>query len=186
MGKIILLGPKHCGKTSVGRAIAWKTKERFVDTDNLIVESTGKSPRELYCEGVDVFKAAEACSLKQALEDDAVIVATGGGVVDNSSAVALLRSACDARLVYLDVKAETAWERISGDGELPPFLNTSTPHETHRAIHERRAAAYRRLANQIIIADSKTVEEITLRVLDDFLTGVIRKGAPLTPHPSGV
>ncbi|MDR0784941.1 MAG: shikimate kinase [Treponema sp.] len=168
MDKIILLGPKHCGKTSVGRAIAREIKERFVDTDNLIAENAGKSPRELYREGVGVFKTAEVRSLKQALEHDAVIVATGGGLVDNSEAVALLRAARRARLVYLDVKAEAAWERISGGGELPPFLNTATPQETHRALHERRAAAYRRLADQTVTADLKTVEEIVHHILLDY------------------
>jgi shikimate kinase len=167
MDKIILLGPKHCGKTSVGRAIAWKLKGRFVDTDDLIAESAGKSPRELYRESVDAFKAVEVRSLKQALGGDAVIIATGGGVVDNGEAVVLLQGVCDARLVYLDVRAETAWERISGGGGLPPFLNTATPRETHRALHERRAVSYRRLADETVTVDSKTIEEIARQILFD-------------------
>jgi shikimate kinase len=165
MDKIVLLGPKHCGKTSIGRALARKTGGRFVDTDNLIAKNIGKSPRELFRESADVFRAAEVCALKQALEDDAVIVATGGGVVDNNKAVALLR---DVRLIYLDVKAETAWKRIVACGELPPFLNTATPKETHRELHERRAIAYRQLADEIIMADL-TVEEIVCRILPDGL-----------------
>ncbi|MDR1466379.1 MAG: shikimate kinase [Treponema sp.] len=167
MDKIILLGPKHCGKTSIGRAIAWKLKGRFVDTDNLIAESAGKSPRELYGENVDTFKAVEVRALKQALESVAVIIATGGGIVDNGEAVAMLQGARDVRLVHLDVRAETAWERISGGGELPPFLNTATPQETHRALHERRAAVYRRLADKTITTDFKTIEEVVYQILSE-------------------
>jgi shikimate kinase len=168
MDKIILLGPKHCGKTSIGRAIARKIRGCFIDIDNLIAENTSKSPRKLYREGIGVFKTVEVHSLKQALDDDAVTIATGGGVVDNSEAVALLRDVRDVRLVYLDVRAKTAWERISEDGdELPPFLNTATPQETHHTLHERRAAVYRHLANQIIEADLKTIEEIVCQILTD-------------------
>jgi shikimate kinase len=78
--------------------------------------------------------------------------------------VDLLKKPGTAILVYLDVSVETAWERIKASadksGELPPFLNTADPQETHRLFHERRATAYREAAHIIIQADGKSPEVI--------------------------
>jgi shikimate kinase len=78
------------------------------------------------------------------------IVAAGGGLADNREALELVKRDRLALMVYLDVPAETAWERIRAaadkTGELPPFLNTENPRETHRQLHERRGVVYRELA----------------------------------------
>jgi shikimate kinase len=62
-------------------------------------------------------------------------------------------------VVYLDIPAETAWQRISAAGELPPFLNTANPKETHRELHQRRAAGYRAMARIVIDSGDKGPEE---------------------------
>jgi shikimate kinase len=66
--------------------------------------------------------------------------------------------------VYLEVTADTAWERIRAaaeeTGELPPFLNTENPQETHAALHARRGAAYREFASVTISAEGKTSKDI--------------------------
>jgi shikimate kinase len=67
-------------------------------------------------------------------------------------------------MVYLEVSADTAWERINEaflqTGELPPFLNTENPRETHAALHIRRGAAYKEFASLTITAEGKTAEDI--------------------------
>jgi shikimate kinase len=91
------------------------------------------------------------------------IIAAGGGLIDNPPALALLEKAGALTRVYLEVPANTAWERISAGAEkngLPPFLDTQNPRETHRALHERRAAAYRKWARFTINGEGKTPEEI--------------------------
>ena len=65
--------------------------------------------------------------------------------------------------MYLEVSVETAWGRILRAAEkdgLPPFLDTSDPEAAHRALHERRAAAYREWAPFTITGDGKSPEEI--------------------------
>ena len=173
MGLIILNGPKHSGKTTAGRALAEQCAGAFIDLDELVEKRTGKSPRTLFKEGPEVFQKAEAEALQSLLDSEAQagrakgkfrVVAAGGGLVDNSKAVDLLKKPGTAILVYLDVSVETAWERIrttaEKSGELPPFLNTADPQETHRLLHERRAAAYRKAAHIIIQADGKSPEVI--------------------------
>ncbi|GHT90927.1 shikimate kinase [Spirochaetia bacterium] len=172
MGLIILTGPKHAGKTTAGRALADRCAGNFTDLDEMVQAHTGKSPRTLFKEGAEVFRMAEAGALRSLLNTKAAgdapgrlhIVAAGGGLVDNGAALDLLKMSDTVMLVYLDVSVETAWERIritaEHTGELPPFLNTTDPQETHRLLHERRAAAYRKIAHIIIKADGKDPETI--------------------------
>jgi shikimate kinase len=167
---LVLTGPKHAGKTSAGRALAALAAGSFTDLDEYIHTQTGKSPRTLYTEGPGIFRKAEAEALEDLLkrgkdpEDSGAfaVIAAGGGIIDNPAALAVCEKA-GAIPVYLEVSAETAWERIrraAETGGLPPFLQTPKPEETHRALHERRAAAYRAWARFTVRGEGKPPEEI--------------------------
>jgi shikimate kinase len=199
METVLLVGPKHSGKTSAGRALArlWAEKDvpvlSFIDLDELVEDRTGKKPRALYREGPEIFRQAEAEALRSLFDGEdqgrsrpglsgapdsdrgrAIrIVATGGGLADNGAAMDLLRDPLlkkSGRLltVYLEVSAETAWERIEAaaekTGELPPFLKTENPRETHRQLHRRREAIYREIADLSLKA-GKTPEETAALII---------------------
>jgi len=161
---IVLVGPKHSGKTSAGRELAVLLSGDFVDLDEHITRKTGKSPRALYIEGPEVFKRAETEALAALLSDlpekikfaSSLVIASGGGLIDNPDALLLLKKNPAVTSVFLDISVKTAWERIERAGELPPFLKTENPQETHRSLHERRAAAYRQFASLVIKADGKS------------------------------
>ena len=169
---IVLLGPKHSGKTSAGKELAALLSGGFVDLDDYITQRTGKSPRALYIEGPDVFKKAETGALavifepEKAESSSPLVIASGGGVIDNPDALSFLKNNAAAISVFLDVSVKTAWERIRKAGELPPFLKTENPEETHRSLHERRAAAYRQIAALVIKADDKNPQEIAREIVD--------------------
>jgi shikimate kinase len=185
---IILLGPKHAGKTTIGRELAKLLGSSFIDLDELIEVRTGKSPRALYKESPETFRAAEIEALESLLfcplagdntagRDDApvrgrgipAVIAAGGGIIDNSRARDLLFTAGGLLLVSLEVSAETAWERVSAaaeqSGELPPFLNTENPRETHRLLHERRTAAYREIARIRVSEEGRTFDETVQEII---------------------
>jgi shikimate kinase len=92
------------------------------------------------------------------------IIAAGGGIIDNPKAMALLKGPGGPLLIYPEVSAETAWDRIclsarAGKG-LPPFLDTAAPQDTHRRLHDRRAAAYKNCAHLTVAAGEKTPQTI--------------------------
>jgi shikimate kinase len=174
MKDIILTGPKHSGKTSAGRALVLLCDKscEFIDLDDLILQRTGKSPRQLYSEAPAVFQKAEADAIAAlfSLENTKSgfgkrIISTGGGIIDNPEAIEILKN-CGAAKIFLNVSADTAWERISGSpgGELPPFLRTDNPRNTHLVMHEKRAASYTLLADIVIKAEGKTPEEIAAEI----------------------
>jgi shikimate kinase len=172
MKDIILTGPKHSGKTSAGKALASLCSCDFIDIDELILQRTGKSPRQLFSEDPEIFKKAETEALS-ALADSGGgencagaklrVIAAGGGIIDNSEALSVLKKS-GAVTVYIDISAESAWGRIAAEGELPPFLRTENPQETHRALHERRATAYLQIANIVIKAGEKSPQEIAAEI----------------------
>jgi shikimate kinase len=172
MHKIIsLVGPKHSGKSSVGKELAILLNADFLDLDFCIEEQCGKSPRTLYKEGAEVFRKAEHKTLQVIIETcknkaSNMILATGGGIADNLEAAALLKE--KTLIINLEVSAKTAWKRIVEtsrvSGELPPFLQTNNPEATHRELHERRSKAYKEIAAHTINADNADIKTIIAEI----------------------
>jgi len=167
MSAIILTGPKHSGKTSAGKALASLNSCRFIDLDESIFQNTGKTPRQLFTEGISIFKQAETEACLSVIsnygneqhEHCLHVIAAGGGIIDNPEAAVILKNS-GVKIVYLNISTAAAWARITSSKELPPFLQTDNPQETHRVLHERRAAAYRQFADIVIEAEGKTPDEI--------------------------
>ncbi len=119
---IILMGIKHCGKSTQAALLSDFFKVPCFDTDDLIFEMTGKSPREIFTQnGEESFKTAEknAClEVKRRLEKSpankdckfSACVATGGGICNNPEAVEILRQF--GILVFLNAQEKIAADRI--------------------------------------------------------------------------
>ena len=165
---VVITGPRHSGKTSAARALGKILGWLTVDLDELVERQNGKSPRELFIEGPEIFRKAEALALSSLLNqaEGPLIVSAGGGLIDNEKAMPHLVEAKTPGLliVYLEINAESAWRRVLADGELPPFLNTENPKETHFALHSRRSESYRAIANLTISAENKSPEEIAREI----------------------
>ena len=181
---IVLAGPKHCGKTAAARALAGLVNIPCIDLDAEIERRTGTTVRQLYAEGPDTFRTAEAAALNAVLEGEGgavppiaadtgslpcAVIAAGGGLIDNGAAMAALTGKPAILLVFLELDAATAWQRIAQNaaatGSLPPFLQTGNPQETHRLLHERRNAAYKKAAHLTIPAAGKTPEQIAHEII---------------------
>ncbi|MDR0382538.1 MAG: shikimate kinase [Spirochaetaceae bacterium] len=164
----VLTGPKHSGKTSAGRALQELLGGEFIDIDTLIGERERLPARTLYRLGRDVFMQAEAGALASAMAaaspDKALIVAAGGGLIDNETAVRHLTENPFAAIIYLEVSADTAWNRIAEEARngagLPAFLDTENPRAAHAAIHTRRSAAYKKLAGFTVDTEGKSPAQI--------------------------
>jgi len=82
MQNVCLIGMPGVGKTTVGRILAEQTGREFVDTDELIRETAGRSPAEIIrAEGEPAFRAIETAALREATKKTGRVIATGGGIV---------------------------------------------------------------------------------------------------------
>ena len=98
---IVLIGMPGCGKTSIGKALAKKTEREFVDSDDWIVETNGKSIPDIFAEdGEEAFRKMETDALKKLCKRSGLIIGTGGGVVTRPENKNIIRQ--NGVVVYLD------------------------------------------------------------------------------------
>ncbi len=105
---IVLMGCKHCGKTTQGKLLAQKLGVDFLDTDEEIGRIRGVDFRTLYrTKGVAEFTLAEeeACqNIIDKYSSRQVVIATGGGICDNPPALNTLRDCATFVFLRLDIK----------------------------------------------------------------------------------
>ena len=126
---LILMGIKHCGKSTQGRLLSKQFGCPFFDTDDVIQQLTQKTPRQIYTEqGESGFIAAEeqACrqlaekitSYRQSAKAYTAVIATGGGICKNDAAVEILRTL--GTIVFLNADETLAADRIVREVKIEP------------------------------------------------------------------
>lgn len=80
--RIALTGMMGSGKSAVGRRLAERLGAPFLDLDEEIERSEGRSIAEIFrTDGEERFRAAERAALARICRDFDGVIATGGGVV---------------------------------------------------------------------------------------------------------
>lgn len=110
---ITLIGMPGAGKSTLGVVLAKKLGYRFIDTDLLIQDGTGKLLSELLTEhGVEGFIQIEN-QMVAGLQCERHVIATGGSVVYGEEAMMHLKSM--GKVVFIDISTEELKRRISPD-----------------------------------------------------------------------
>ncbi len=79
---IILIGMPGSGKSTVGKKLAKKLSMKFADTDDVILEVEGRSPKEIIeSDGELAFREIEARIISSICKEGGQVIATGGGSV---------------------------------------------------------------------------------------------------------
>ena len=84
MPLIFLVGPRACGKTTIGRLLAQRLALPFIDTDHYLLEQAGRTVAEIVeAEGWPGFRKRESDALRAvtAIHPQGAVIATGGGMV---------------------------------------------------------------------------------------------------------
>ena len=189
---MILMGIKHCGKSTQGRIISKKLSVPFFDTDDVVFEMTGKTPRQIYTElGNEGFQEAEekACSfllekINSSAEKNAVI-ATGGGICGNKKALDVLKKI--GTFVFLKTPERIASFRVlreisvAQDGTLlnvPAFIAKKNPRsvaDAKKIFHDffiARECIYEQLADVVIDMSSSSKEANAAKIIESVSSKV--------------
>jgi shikimate kinase len=161
--RIVLTGFMGSGKSTVGPLLAQRLGWRFVDADDVIVADTGIPIAEFFARhGEAAFREREHATIARLAEEDALVLALGGGAIETEALRELLLQSAGTLLVHLDVRLETTLARCSGTEHTRPVLADQA---NLRARYERRTPLYR-LAHVSIAADEVTPEQLTEAIIE--------------------
>lgn len=79
---IVLIGMPGCGKSTCAALLSQKTGRECVDTDALVVETSGEKIPDIFAKyGEDEFRSRETAAVRSAGKLAGKIIATGGGAI---------------------------------------------------------------------------------------------------------
>ena len=82
MKNVALIGMPGCGKSTIGKRLAYLTGRQFVDIDAEIVKSAGKTIPEIFAsEGEEAFRKLETAVTARLAKESGLIISCGGGIV---------------------------------------------------------------------------------------------------------
>ena len=153
---ILLIGLRGSGKSTLGAALAKRTRSRFVDLDDVTPELLGRSTVADVFErdGEAAFREAEVEALRQSLVGPRSVIALGGGTPTAPGAAAIFESDDSVTVVYLRAEAETLRSRLEGTdvAARPSLTGAGTLDEIEQVLADRDAL-YRSLADKIVTID---------------------------------
>jgi len=175
--RIVLIGYRGSGKTSVGNALAERRGIEFVDTDQVIALRLGMTISQIFeSMGQDKFRDTEAAVLQDAIRwIGPRVISTGGGVVLRLENRQLL-AASGAYRVYLKCEEQELLRRIRSDPEsisTRPALSQLGADQEIRKLLAERGPLYDAVKTNEIDVTKMSVESV-VEQLDALLP-------PITP-----
>lgn len=152
---IVLIGMPGAGKSTVGVVLAKHMGRRFLDSDLVIQEKTGKLLHEIISEkGLEGFLAIEN-EINCGLERNGSVIATGGSVIYGSRAMEHLRQT--GTVVYLKLSYEEIESRL---GDLKKRGVALKEGQTLRDLYEERIPLYEKYADFVLECGRKSIRTI--------------------------
>ena len=150
------------GKSVVGVRLASRLKRPFVDLDQVIEEREGAKVHEIFDRwGEAYFRKAEKEVLKELLEQEGKVIATGGGAIVDEENLRLVKET--SLLVCLKASPETVLRR-SGSGNERPLLRGEDRLKRIEEIMDQRERFYAQ-AHLIVNTDSLSVAQVVEEII---------------------
>jgi shikimate kinase len=161
--RVVLTGFMGAGKTTVGNLLGQRLGWQFVDADAQIEAEAGKTIAQLFIEqGEPWFRQLEHETIRQLLELDSLVLALGGGAIEDERTRALLLSLPGTQLIHLEASLATILNRCRGTESLRPVLQ-DTANLEGRYLH--RLPLYRQ-AHLTLLVDSMHAAAAVEAILD--------------------
>ena len=165
---LFLIGYRCTGKTTMGKALARRLGWTFMDTDRMIVETTGTSIARMVDEnGWPFFRAQERQVMESISAGDRQVVATGGGIILDGRNVSIMKKS--GTVVWLTANEKTIEDRMIADdataGNRPSLTGHGLIGEISSVLSERRPL-YEKAADVVIDTDQEKVAAICDRIVN--------------------
>lgn len=159
---IILVGMMGSGKSTVGRALAKHLKLKFFDSDYEIEKRSGVSISHIFdVEGECGFRARESLVIEEILQQEGVVLATGGGSVLSEKNRAIISSR--GLVIYLHAQVNELWQRTKHD-KGRPLLQNKDPLGKLRELYDQRNNLYIQVADVVHQTGRQSVHNLVLQL----------------------
>ena len=161
---IVLIGMPGAGKSTVGVVLAKVVGHKFVDSDLVIQEQTGKLLHELITEhGLEGFLEIEN-QTNASLDLTNAVIATGGSVIYGEEAMKHLREI--GLVVYLKLSLESIAERL---GDLQQRGVALKDGYGLKELYEERVPLYEKYADVIMDCEEKSIRQIMDEIAKEYI-----------------
>jgi shikimate kinase len=112
---VVLIGARGSGKSTIGRKLADRLWQSFIDVDEQIVRRAGKTIKDIFeQDGEERFRQIETEVLREAATLQEHVIGLGGGTLMREENRRILKES-GHRLVYLRCEPEELHRRIKAD-----------------------------------------------------------------------
>ncbi len=154
--RYFIIGFKSSGKTTIGKKLANRLGMDFIDLDEFIEETTGKTIPEFYDEiGDDEFRKLEWKALKEVVKKDNIIISTGGGAPCYCNNMNLMEQYGD--VIYIRLDNATLVSRLKNATKSRPIVKNKTIKELHDFVSDLKGRCEHHYLRAKYIIDGKNI-----------------------------
>ena len=163
---IFLIGMMGAGKSSFGKYCSKELGYQFVDLDEELENRTGVKIPEIFAkEGEEGFRRRETALLREFIEKEGFIVATGGGVVTRDENREILKNG-NACVVHLTVSPRICFFRTRNSSR--PLLQTENPMQTIENLMRDRDPLYTEVRDFSLDTDKLSFNQMCKELLKEL------------------
>jgi len=167
---ILLIGMMGAGKSTVGFALSQRLNIKFIDTDDVIEKTEGKSMNEIFSDkGAPYLQNLEKDVIKNVLlNKQPQVVSIGGNAYDDDDNRKIIKQ--NSITVYLEVEYDVLLERVKRKNTRP-LLEQGDKVEVFKKIFDEKTPIYK--SADIIInttyLNKETAINLILKSINDYI-----------------
>ncbi|GAF89388.1 unnamed protein product [marine sediment metagenome] len=156
---IALTGFMGSGKSAVGKVLAGRLGRRFVELDDMIEETAGRTIPDIFRQDGEIaFRELEIEATRRVSKGADLVIACGGGIVLNMINIDRLRET--SRIVYLTASPRIILKRVSIEEGQRPLLEVDNPTLTIGELLKFRKPFYERAADIVIPTSRSSIDRV--------------------------
>ena len=162
--RIVFIGMRGSGKSTLGEVLSRKLGWRYVETDRIIEKEAGLKISEIVSLfGWKKFRTLESIVIRNLKNVERAVIATGGGVVLNEENMKILKN--NSITVFLNTSIPILIKRCSSSQNRPFLTDVTSMKEDLTKTLSKRQNLYEKYADLIILNENKSV----LQTMNEFL-----------------
>jgi shikimate kinase len=171
--KIVLMGPRGSGKSSVATLLAQRLQLQLINMDAMIAQRAGMTiPTLVKQYGWDHFRELESSIARDLAECEDCVIDTGGGVVIRASNTSHLKR--NGVVIFVTADTATLIHRIKNSTSRPALTAEKSFTEEMQEVLATRQPLYEAAADYRVNTSHLTIEQ----VVDDIIHYIrSRRGA---------